>query len=45
MIAGRLSKSSASTMLSGNLIKHQLRLSLAPDEQEAEELLIGRGAH
>ena len=41
MTAGRLSKSSASTMLSGNLIKHRLRLALATDEREAEELLIG----
>ena len=39
MIAGRLSKSNVNIVLTGNVIKRQLRLPLTPEEQEAEERL------
>jgi DNA sulfur modification protein DndB len=38
MIAGRLSKSNMSILLTGNVIKRQLRLPLTPEEQQAEEM-------
>jgi DNA sulfur modification protein DndB len=37
MIAGRLSKSNINTVLTGNVVKRQLGLVLAADEQRAEE--------
>jgi DNA sulfur modification protein DndB len=40
MIAGRLSKSNANIVLTGNVIKRQLRLPLRPEEQQVEERLI-----
>jgi DNA sulfur modification protein DndB len=42
MFAGRLSKSSASVMLTGNAIKLHLRLPLTPEEAEAEKRLKAR---
>ena len=39
MIAGRLSKSNINTVLTGNVVKRQLRLPLTADEQRAEERL------
>jgi hypothetical protein len=42
MFAGRLSKSSASVMLTGNAIKLHLRLPLTPEEAEAEKRLKTR---
>lgn len=44
MIAGRLSKSNTSVMLTGNAIKQHLGLVLSADEQEAEDRLRSRGA-
>jgi DNA sulfur modification protein DndB len=44
MIAGRLSKSNVNVLLTGNVIKRQLRLSLADEEQEAEDRLRAQGA-
>jgi DNA sulfur modification protein DndB len=40
MIAGRLSKSNVNIVLTGNIIKRQLRLALKPEEQQAEKLLM-----
>jgi hypothetical protein len=37
MVAGRLSKSNMSILLTGNAIKRQLRFALTPEEQRAEE--------
>jgi len=37
MIAGRLSKSNMNILLTGNIVKRQLRLSLTREEQDAEE--------
>lgn len=42
MVAGRLSKSNTNVLLAGNVIKRQLGLPLAPDEQEAEDRLGAR---
>ncbi|MGO9463288.1 MAG: DNA sulfur modification protein DndB [Isosphaeraceae bacterium] len=42
MIAGRLSKSNTSILLTGNIIKRKLRLPLTPEEQQAEELFNAR---
>jgi DNA sulfur modification protein DndB len=45
MVAGRLSKSNASVLLTGNVIKQALRLPLTSEEQEAEDRLradVGR---
>ena len=39
MIAGRLSKSNINIVLTGNIVKRQLRLPLTPEEQQAEERL------
>jgi DNA sulfur modification protein DndB len=39
MIAGRLSKSNINTVLTGNVVKRQLRFLLTPEEQQAEERL------
>ena len=39
MIAGRLSKSNINIVLTGNVVKRQLRLPLTRDEQDAEERL------
>ena len=39
MIAGRLSKSNVNTLLTGNVIKRQLRLPLTSEEQDAEKRL------
>jgi DNA sulfur modification protein DndB len=39
MIAGRLSKSSINTVLTGNVLKQHLGLPLKADEQQAEERL------
>jgi DNA sulfur modification protein DndB len=38
MTAGRLSKSNTSILLTGNIIKRQLRLPLTTEEQQAEEM-------
>jgi DNA sulfur modification protein DndB len=43
MIAGRLSKTNMSILLTGNVIKRQLRLPLTRDEQEAEERMSADG--
>jgi DNA sulfur modification protein DndB len=43
MIAGRLSKSNINTVLTGNVVKRQLRLTLMPDEQQAEDWAIANG--
>jgi len=43
MIAGRLSKSNTSILLTGNVIKRQLGLPLTPEEQQAEEMFNARG--
>ncbi len=37
MIAGRLSKSNVNMVLTGNVVKRQLRLPLTPEEQDAEK--------
>ena len=37
MIAGRLSKTNVSVMLTGNVIKKRLGISLTADEQTLEE--------
>jgi hypothetical protein len=37
MIAGRLSKTSVSVVLTGNVIKRHLELELDPQEAKAEE--------
>ena len=37
MIAGRLSKSNVNILLTGNVIKRQLRLPLTREEQDAEK--------
>ena len=42
MIAGRLSKSNTSIMLTGNVIKKQLRLPLTLEEERAEEMFAVR---
>jgi len=42
MIAGRLSKSNMSIVLTGNVIKRQLRLPLTDEEQRAEEMFQAR---
>jgi DNA sulfur modification protein DndB len=45
MVAGRLSKSNSSVLLTGNVIKRALRLPLSSHEQEAEDRLradVGR---
>jgi hypothetical protein len=42
MIAGRLSKSNISTVLTGNVVKRQLGLPLTRDEQLAEDLAIAK---
>jgi DNA sulfur modification protein DndB len=44
MIAGRLSKTSVSVVLTGNVIKRHLRLALDPDEQAIEQQRAGRGS-
>ncbi len=44
MIAGRLSKSNVNVLLTGNVIKRQLNLPLANEEQEAEDRLRAQGA-
>ena len=38
MIAGRISKSSMSVLLTGNVIKRQMRVPLTPEEERAEEM-------
>ena len=43
MIAGRLSKSNINTLLTGNVVKRQLRLALTPEERMAEERLTLNG--
>jgi DNA sulfur modification protein DndB len=42
MIAGRLSKSNMSVLLTGNVLKRQLRLPLTPEEQRAEGVFVAR---
>jgi DNA sulfur modification protein DndB len=44
MIAGRLSKTSVSVMLTGNVIKKKLDLPLEPDEEAIEQQWAGRGS-
>ena len=40
MIAGRLSKSNINTVLTGNIVKRQLKLALTPEELHAETMVI-----
>jgi DNA sulfur modification protein DndB len=42
MIAGRLSKSNVNVLLTGNVIKRQLRLPLTKEEQDAEDRSIAQ---
>jgi DNA sulfur modification protein DndB len=39
MVAGRLSKSNVNVLLTGNVIKRELRLALTSEEQQAEDRL------
>jgi DNA sulfur modification protein DndB len=41
IIAGRLSKSNTSVLLTGNVIKRHLRIPLTPEEKRAEEAFRG----
>src|SRR5208282_1318033 len=44
MVAGRLSKTNVSVVLTGNVIKRHLGLKLDRDEQRTEEKWAGRGS-
>jgi DNA sulfur modification protein DndB len=45
MIGGRISKASHNVLLTTNVIKTQLGLSLSPDEQRAEDAFLRGGGH
>jgi DNA sulfur modification protein DndB len=45
MIGGRISKSGQNVVLTGNVIKAQLGLSLSPDEQRVEDAFLRGGGH